>query len=160
MHTYRMIDKNNKEEILDYHKMRYNLWPHHEEDELYREMEKILLGKNFYKDELSWTTFVAVCDCGTLCAFIEITLYPELDFTDSKPTAFIEGWYVDSDFRQLGVGKKLVDTAIEWSQGMGCTEIASDVEEDNLVSQRAHLNLGFQAVKEEEGCIFYKKSIC
>ena len=39
MHIYRMIDKNNKEEILDYHKMRYKLWPHHEEDELYREME-------------------------------------------------------------------------------------------------------------------------
>lgn len=42
---------------------------------------------------------------------------------------------------------------------MGCTEIASDVEEDNLVSQRAHLNLGFQAVKEEDDCIFYKKVI-
>jgi aminoglycoside 6'-N-acetyltransferase I len=154
-----MIDKNNKEEILDYHKMRHTLWPDHEGDELYKEMEKILLGKTFYKDELSWTTFVAVCDCGALCGFIEITLYPELDFTDSKPTAFIEGWYVDAYFRELGVGKKLVDTAIKWIRTKGCTEIASDVEEDNLVSQRAHLNLGFQAVKEEKDCIFYKKSI-
>ena len=157
--SYRKIETHDNKEICEYHRMRYVLWPYHEENELYEEMQKTLNGNTFYKNELSWTTFVAVRENGKLGGFIEITLYPELEFSDSKPIGYIEGWYVDEDLRKTGVGRELVNTAIKWIISQECTEIASDVEEYNLVSQTAHLKLGFREVKKENGCIFYKKSV-
>ena len=46
-------------------------------------------------------------------------------------------------FRQLGIGRKLVDSAEEWARQKGCTEMASDAEVDNAVSQQAHTSLGY-----------------
>jgi aminoglycoside 6'-N-acetyltransferase I len=154
-----MINKEDNNEISEYHRMRHILWPRHEEDELYREMLKILDGKTFYKNELSWTTFVAVRDNGELGGFIEITLYPELDFTNSNPVGFIEGWYVDEDLWRTGVGRGLVNAAVGWVKSQGCTEIASDIEKDNLISQTAHKRLGFIEAKTDDECIFYKTSV-
>lgn len=156
---YRKINKDNIKELSEYHRMRHTLWPAHEINDLYDEMLKILSERTFYKNELSWTTFVAVREKGDLCGFIEITLYPELDFTTSKPVGFIEGWYVDEDLRKSGIGRGLVDAAIDFIRSQGCTEIASDVESDNLVSQAAHLRLGFKEAKRDVECVFYKKSI-
>lgn len=107
MINYRMINKADIKEISEYHRMRYILWPKHEEHELYEEMLKILNGRIFYRNELSWTIFVAARESGELGGFIEITLYPELDFTNSKPVGFIEGWYVDEDLRRTGVGREV-----------------------------------------------------
>lgn len=102
---------------------------------------------------------MALRDNGALAGFIEITEYPELDFTQSKSVGFIEGWYVDEDLRGSGIGKHLVEMAITWLLTKGCTEIASDVEEHNTGSQMAHKCLGFLEAKREEGNVFYKKSI-
>jgi len=157
--NYRELKKDSSGEIAEYHRMRFVLWSYHEEKELYNEMLKILDGKTFYKNELSWTTFVAERENGDLGGFIEITLYPELDFSDSKPIGFIEGWHVDKDLRMTGVGRKLVETASRWVRSQGCRDIASDVEEHNLISQEAHLKLGFKEVKRADGCVLYKKTV-
>jgi len=159
MINYRKINKDESNELSEYHRMRHALWPAHEENDLREEMLKILKGNTFYKNELSWSTFVAEGEKGKLCGFIEITLYPKLDFAASMPIGFIEGWYVDEDIRMTGVGRKLVDEAIKRIAAQGCWEIASDVEEHNLISQEAHLRLGFQEAKREDNCIFYKKAI-
>lgn len=121
-------------------------------------MLQILEGKTFYKNELSWTIFVAVREDGSLGGFIEITIYPQLDFCESKPIGFIEGWYADEDIRNNGVGKSLVDIAQKWAVENECTEIASDVEIDNKGSQLAHMALGFIKYNEVNKCIFTKKS--
>ncbi|HEX3076368.1 MAG TPA: GNAT family N-acetyltransferase [Lachnospiraceae bacterium] len=155
---FRVINKNNTE-INEYHRMRFSLWPHHNEKELYNEMLQILEGKTFYKNELSWTVFVAVRDDGSLGGFIEVTIYPELVYCDSQPIGYIEGWYVDEDSRNKGVGKSLVDIAQKWVMENECTEIASDVEIDNSVSQLAHQALGFTEYDLTNECIFYKKSL-
>lgn len=155
---FRLINKSYAE-INEYHRMRYLLWSDHNEKELYIEMLQILEGKTFYKNELSWTVFVAVRENGSLGGFIEITIYPQLDFCDSKPIGYIEGWYVDEDIRNKGVGKSLVDIAQKWAVENKCTEIASDVEIINNGSQLAHQSLGFIKYHEENECIFYKKSL-
>lgn len=156
--NYRLIQKN-ENEINEYHRMRYTLWPDHDENELYNEMFKILEGKTFYKNELSWTVFVADRGNGKLGGFIEITIYPQLDYCESKPIGFIEGWYVDEDIRNIGVGRKLVEIAEKWLIRNNCTEIASDVEIDNKISQVAHQALGLVKYHEENGCIFYKTKL-
>ncbi len=158
MIRYRML-KQNDEEKKEYHRMRHALWPKHDEADLYEEMLKIVGGIPFYKNELSWTVFVAEREDGRLGGFIEITLYPSLAFCSTSPVAYIEGWYVDDDLRRCGVGKVLVKTAINWAAENGCTEIASDVELGNLVSQLAHQALGFREDHKDNVCIYYKRSI-
>lgn len=155
---FRIINKTDLE-LNEYHRMRHTLWPKHTEDDLFREMMMIIEGKTFYKNELSWTTFVVVRDNGKIGGFIEITQYSELDFCNSKPVGFIEGWYVDEDLRNQGVGMQLVETAENWLKINGCTEIASDVEEDNVISQKAHRALGFHESHKKDGCFFYKKPL-
>lgn len=155
---YRIITQS-KTEVLDYHRMRYALWPHHTEEDLQIEMNKILKGENFYKNELSWTVFVVVKENGDLGGFAEITLYPEVCYSDSKPVAYIEGWFIDEDLRRKGIGKKLIGTAEQWAKKIGCLDIVSDVEIDNIISQNSHSALGFEKLHTEDGCILYKKKL-
>lgn len=156
--NYRIIDKIGTE-IKEYFRMRSALWPEYDEKELYNEMLLILKGETFYKNELSWTVFVAVRENGKLGGFIETAIYPELEHCDSKPIGFIEGWYVDEDLRKSGVGKKLVETAEKWALENNCTELASDVELDNIGSQRAHEAIGYTRYHIDDECIFYKKRL-
>jgi aminoglycoside 6'-N-acetyltransferase I len=155
----RRINNNYEGEIKAYHRMRYTLWPDHNEKELYNEMLKVLAGKTFYKNELSWTVFVAVREDGSLGGFIEVTIYPQLEYCDSKPIGFIEGWYVDEDLRNLGIGTRLVEAAEKCAAENNCTELASDVEFHNKGSQLAHQALGFVEFNQDEGCIYYKKCL-
>jgi len=38
---------------------------------------------------------------------------------ETSPVAFIEGWYVDPDVRQSGLGGKLIDAAENWARAEG-----------------------------------------
>lgn len=139
--------------------MRYTLWPEDTELRLRDEMKKILIGNGFDNGELSWNVFVLERENGNLGAFVEITIYPELSFCKSNNIGYIEGWFVDEELRNKGVGKQLIDMAEKWLISQACTEIASDVEKDNFVSQKAHKALGFEETHEENGCFFYKKAL-
>jgi len=57
--------------------------------------------------------------------------------------AYLEGWYVESEWRRRGVGTALVAAAEAWARAQGCTELASDALPDNDTSAAAHLALGF-----------------
>ncbi len=78
-----------------------------------------------------------------LAGFAEVGTRSVADGCETNPVAYLEGWYVDSDMRRRGVGAALVQAAEAWAREMGIREFASDAELDNLVSQRAHLALGF-----------------
>ncbi len=147
------------EETEEYHRMRAALWPAHDPDILRKEALLILAGKTFYKDELSWTVFAAVRPDGRPGGFLELTVYPRLDFTRHAPVGYIEGWYVDPDLRGQGVGRALVDAAIRHLQEAGIREIASDADLWRLGSHFAHLALGFEQVRDDGECAYYRKQI-
>lgn len=58
--------------------------------------------------------------------------------------AYLEGWYVDPEFRRKGVGRVLVDAAERQAQDQGCTEFGSDALIDNETSAKAHRGLGVE----------------
>ena len=66
----------------------------------------------------------------------------ELGATDR--IGYLEGWYVAEHARQQGTGRELVAAAERWARSRGCTEMASDTELANRVSETAHLRLGYQ----------------
>jgi len=76
--------------------------------------------------------------------------------TTSSPVAFLEGLYVEPVARGRGVARCLVLAVSEWAVARGCSELASDTQLDNLVSQAVHLRLGFG---ETERVVFFRKSL-
>ena len=82
-----------------------------------------------------------------LAGFLELGLRTYAEGCESSPVPFIEGWYVDEDFRRTGVGAALVRAAEEWARKQGYREIASDVEIENETSLSAHRALGYEEVE-------------
>ena len=75
--------------------------------------------------------------------FIELNVRPFAEGSSASQVPYVEGWYVEPEYRKLGIGSRLVAAAEEWARAMGYRELASDVEIDNEVSQQAHHSLGF-----------------
>lgn len=101
---------------------------------------------------------VLVADRGnnSLAGFVEIGVRNYAEGCESTPVAFLEGWYVDADARQCGLGGSLVKAAENWAMTHGYAEIASDTELENEVSLQAHLALGFEEVERQ---ICFKKRL-
>ena len=78
--------------------------------------------------------------------FAELSIRAYAEGCDTQQVAYLEGWYVVSEYRHQGVGRALVNAAADWGRSQGCTEFASDAEVDNTDSLRAHLALGFEDV--------------
>lgn len=132
--TIRPLAEGDLEEWL---RLRSLLWDQSSEDDHKAEMVGII--------EHADSQFVAVADAGDgrLAGFLEASIRTQAEDCDSDHVGYLEGWYVDEDHRQQGIGARLVAAAEDWARKKGCTEMASDAEVGNTVSQRAHEKLGY-----------------
>lgn len=80
---------------------------------------------------------------GDAVGFAEISERSVVDGAGPRPAAHLEGWWVAPQARRSGVGQALIRAAAHWARGNGYAFFGSDVEIDNLVSQKAHEALGF-----------------
>ena len=119
--------------------MRHALWPD-EADTHTPETQK------YFDDGSRTPVFVAEHD-GRLIGFLELGYRNYAEGCESSPVPFIEGWYVDPEFQQKGIGRALVEEAEASAKADGYTEIASDVLLDNEGSIAAHKALGYQEVE-------------
>lgn len=163
MVTFRELNQT-EDEIKAYHQMRCNLYlkdlnHKYYERELYDEMQLILKGEGFYKNELLWKVFVAENLLGDLLGFVEISIYPELDYCETKPVGYVEAWYADQQYRKQGIGKGLIHHAEEWLKHRHIAILVSDAELWNELSHKAHTAVGFVKSHEEDGCFIYKKRL-
>ncbi len=134
-------------------RLRLALWPKTSEVEHSRELAPILAGNT--PGSMPLINFVAVTRDGRLVAFAEVGLRSHADGCDpSRPTGYLEGWFVSPDLRRRGIGGRLLAVAEDWSRAHGCVEMASDTWIDNEVSQSAHEALGFKVV---DRCVHYRK---
>ena len=76
--------------------------------------------------------------------------------TNSSPVVYLEGIYTKPAARRLGVASQLVEQVIQWGQDLGCTELASDTNLGNSISEKFHKSIGFQ---ETERVIYFRKDI-
>jgi len=93
---------------------------------------------------------------GSLVGFAEVGARAFADGCDTAPVGYLEGWYVEAEFRRQGIGAALVRAAEAWARGRGYREFASDALLDNTASQEAHLALGFSEV---ERAVHYRKPL-
>ena len=127
--------------------MRAALWPDEDAAELSEDVGALLA-------DATQVAFVAERDDGGLCGFAEASVRRYANSNDESPCAFLEGWWVDTDMRQAGVGRALVAAVEDWARAQGFTELGSDALLDNTLSHLAHHALGFE---ERERVIYFRK---
>jgi aminoglycoside 6'-N-acetyltransferase I len=136
-------------------RMRALLWPDASVEEHAAELNSILSG---HHGTLPTAMFVAETADGQTVGFLEAGLRSHADGCDpAHAVGYVEGWYVEEQWRSRGIGKALLAAAENWARGQGCREMASDTWIDNQESQRVHEALGFQVV---DGCVNYRKQLC
>ncbi|MGH9949493.1 MAG: aminoglycoside 6'-N-acetyltransferase [Pyrinomonadaceae bacterium] len=86
---------------------------------------------------------VAEHEAGNLIGFLEVSIRPFVEDCVSDHVGYLEGWYVEPQFRGHGIGRELVRIAENWAREKGCEEMASDAELGNDISLSAHQNLGY-----------------
>lgn len=87
---------------------------------------------------------------------IELSLRNVVDDCLSSPVGYVEGIYLEPEYRGLGYGRTLIEFAADWFRARGCSEMATDVEISNDSSQRFHEHLGFV---ETYRIVQYKKGL-
>lgn len=125
-------------DIAEWLRLRKILWDELTEDEHKAEMLDI------YEHSDSQLVLVAELDNGKLVGFLEASIRPFVEDCHTDHVGYLEGWFVEADYRGLGIGKKLVQNAENWARQKGCTEMASDAEIGNDLSLQVHLKLGYE----------------
>ena len=131
-------DNNN---FNDWLRMGLLLWPEHTKDDLKKELEKSLASD-------SEKTLLCKDENGRYIGFQTVSLRNEyVSGAKTSPIGYLEGIYVDNDYRKKGVARKLVEAAEKWAKEKGCKELASDTWDWNTDSIKFHEKLGFNKVK-------------
>lgn len=130
----RRIEQNDLEEWL---RLRKLLWDEIPDEEHRAEMIDIY--------EHTDTQLVLVADVGgKLAGFLEASIRPFVEDCHTDHVGYLEGWFVEPEFRRHGIGGSLVRNAESWAHHKGCTEMASDAEVGNDLSLKSHLSLGYE----------------
>ena len=137
-------------DLSEWLRLRMSLWDESTENDHKSEMVDII--------EHPDSQFVAVADLGDgrLAGFLEASIRSHVEDCQTDNVGYLEGWYVDEQYRQMGIGSRLVRYAEDWARQKGCTEMGSDAEVDNLVSQQAHGRLGY---RETSRLVHLKKNL-
>ena len=144
--TIRRVQASDRPEWL---RMRHALWPE-------ESIEDLILDSQVWLREEHCVAFVAERHADGMCGFLEVAIRPCNVDGEQGRFGYIEGWYVDPDLREQGIGKLLVSVAETWAAEQNCHEILSDARIENSLSHTAHQALGFTEV---ERLIHYRKRL-
>lgn len=115
------------------------LWSYCNYEEEFENCLKIIKSSN-------QNIFIAKTD-GNYVGFIQLSIRADyVEGATSSPIVYIEGLYVEPDYKKQGVANRLVKKAENWALKKNCMEIASDAELNNRNSIEFHKSIGFKEV--------------
>lgn len=127
-----------EKDIDEWSKLRQHLWvglP-----DAANTLETTRIRENFG----SQLVLVAESPEGNLIGFLEASTRPFAEDCQTENVGYLEGWWIEPDYRRRGIGGKLVDSAERWARSKHCEEMASDFELGDDLSLAVHLKLGYQ----------------
>lgn len=96
-------------------------------------------------------------DNNKIIGFVQCQLrFDYVEGTKTSPVGYIEGIFVENEYRKRGIARELIDMCEIWCKNKGCFEIASDCELLNTQSINFHLKLGFE---EANRIVCFKKDL-
>ena len=125
------------------------IWSEHSISNLERILANYMGGKEstaFYKCIDGKYVGVALC----------CLRHDYVEGCSTSPVGYLEGIFVDKDYRNKGIAKELCMSCEKWAKSKGCSEFASDCALGNNESLAFHLNVGF---KEKNRIICFRKDI-
>ena len=138
-----------KENETDWLRLRMVLWPDASKEIHEKEIRAMLSNPKRF------ITFIAYDSSNLSIGFIEASIHEIIDEgCVVKNIGYIEGWYIEPEYRKKGIGAELVKTAEKWASEKGLKEMAVDTNLDNIQSQSAYQALGY---KEQDRFILYRK---
>lgn len=137
-------------DLNEWFRLRKLLWDASSDDDHKSEMLEII------EHPESQMILVADSGNGRLLGFLEVSIRPFVEDCNSDNVGYLEGWYVDPEYRKMGIGSQLVASAERWALQKGCTEMASDAEIGNQLSLTAHQSLGY---RETSRLVHLKKDL-
>lgn len=137
-------------DLAEWFRMRKMLWDASSDDEQKDEM----LGIFEHSD--TQHVLVAELDTGELIGFLEASIRPFVEDCHTDRVGYLEGWFVEPEYRRFGIGRALVKGAESWARAHNCTEMASDAEIGDEESLRTHERLGY---KESSRLIHLRKDL-
>lgn len=121
--------------------LRRRLWPWVTDDETRAFLAQTLTSNSKTK------IFIAQNENNQIIGFLEASLRTDyVEDCDTSPVGYIEGWFVDENYRRQHVGLNLTKVAEDWARRLGCQEMASDCDINNQTSLAAHLGSGYTEV--------------
>jgi len=125
-------------DFAEWLRLRTILWDETDRSEHRREMEGII------ENAVSQLVLVADVGNGHLGGFLEASIRPFVEDCETDHVGYLEGWFVEPEYRRHGIGRLLVKTAEDWARAKGCTEMASDTEVGNDLSLAVHESMGYE----------------
>lgn len=131
--------------------LRSALWPGTSDTDHLEEMAA------FVADPDRYGQFMAYADDGTPVGLAEVSVRTDyVNGTETSPVAFLEGLYVAPAARRQGVARALLLEVRAWARARGCSELASDTDLGNTLSQTVHSRLGFT---ETERVVYFRMAL-
>jgi len=128
--------------------MRRELWPAESDVSHATMMRQILAGDD------AWA-FIAEANNDRHAGFAEMAIRPYANGCESVPVPFLEGIWVEPQFRRQGVAAQLIRHIETFVIARGFREIGSDALLDNKISHAAHEAWGF---RETERVVYFRKT--
>ncbi len=137
-----------QEDKTEWIRMRKGIWPDWSNEYLGINMDEVLASDN--------DLVIFACDGDKPVGLTEVRIRDYGEGCETSPVGYLEGWFVDEEYRGQGVVGIMTQAAEDWVRGKGCTEIASDTWLENEPSIRAHVKMGYAEV---ERLVHYVKKL-
>ena len=145
--TYNEYQAEDFESLLE---MSQKLWKKFDEAELKGLLEqigtsgnqKILMAKGLKEENAGFAIFSIRKDY--------------VEGAEKTPTGYLEGIYVETDYRKKGIAKRFMQLGEEWLKDNNCTQIGSDTWLTDTASRSFHKKVGFW---EEEELVHFLKNM-
>ncbi|PWS26147.1 GNAT family N-acetyltransferase [Pedobacter yonginense] len=130
-------------------KMGIKLWKDYTEPELKKQLQNVFLSDN-------QRILLAKNPKGIAVGFSIFSIRQDyVEGAEKTPTGYLEGIYVEPEFRKKGIAKKFLQIGEEWLKVNNCTQIGSDTWLNDKESRKFHKKIGF--LEEDELVHFLKK---
>lgn len=144
---YKTFEKSDYDAVLD---MGRKLWSDYGDAEFRDQFDQICSADNARIE-------VALDSTEKAIGFAMFTIRSDyVEGAEKTPTGYLEGIYVEPEFRKLGVAKRFVQIGEEWLKENGCTQIGSDTWLTARESRAFHKSIGFW---EEDELVHFLKDI-